>query len=134
MLQYSARNSPVVFTIYWSHDGVSYPDKWWVDFGAVVLSWWIGALKRLLLGSVEERLSFMDGPLALTVRREGNTLNVTAPEFSSNWITSISEIVSEITNASTLVCSKLNELGISNDEGLEQGVHSLYLLNTKISG
>ena len=121
--KYVKRGSHPVFSIYWTQDQIAYPEERWLDFGSVVLSWWLVAAKSLLEGATEAEFSFMDGPFQLQSRRIGSLLYITAGPQS--WQTSIETFVSELLRAVTEVKRKFAELGISDKEGLQIGARDL---------
>lgn len=56
---------------------VFFPDRVWNDFVAVVLSWWLEALDRVLHSSGQPQIcAFMDGPLQFEIQ----------PDVADQWI------------------------------------------------
>lgn len=70
MRRYVDRGAPPLLGIWFEEGGESYPEEGWLDFGAVILLWWVSAILRLFGGSREEDLVFMDGPFRVRVRRD----------------------------------------------------------------
>ena len=123
--KYVKRGSRPLFGIYWTQDQIAFPEEKWLDFGSVVLGWWLVAAKSLLEGATEAELSFMDGPFQMQVRRIGNLLYVSADEQSWKWQIPIEIFVSELLRAVIDVKRKFAELGISDKEGLQVGARDL---------
>ncbi len=123
--RYVDRGSNPIFTIYWTQDGVAYPADQWLDFGSVILSWWLAAAKSLLEGAVEAELDFMDGPFRLKASRAGNLLYVSADDQSWHWRPTMEAFAAELLRAANQVLRKFNDLGISDQEGLQIGSQHL---------
>lgn len=61
-------------------DGYRFPEQGWNDFVVIVLCWWLSSLKRLVCSnSDEEEFRFMDGPLAIKIKRRSD--NFVSMEF-----------------------------------------------------
>ncbi len=123
--KYVGRGRSPIFTIYWTQDGVAYPEEQWLDFGSVLLSWWLVAAKSLLDGATEAELPFMDGPFRLKVRRIGNLLHVSADDQPWQWRTPLKTFVAELLKATSQVQQKSLDLGVPDREGLQVGVEQL---------
>lgn len=130
--KYVKRGSSPIFTIYWIQDQVAYPENQWLDFGSVILSWWLVAAKSLLEGATEAELPFMDGPYCLEVRRFGNQLYVSANDQSWQWRTPIENFVEELLRATREVLRKFDELSVSDKEGLQAGVQHLNIARSEV--
>jgi hypothetical protein len=130
MRAYAARGSSPNFTIYWWHNGTSFPGPGWVDFGVAILGWWLVAAERLLRGSPKERFLFMDGPYELQVRQEHNLLHVSSPDLPEPWTAPLWQFIGEIIRAAESVSNELKRLGIAELErrGLDKGVKDLRAL------
>ncbi len=128
MKRYTERQSSPLFTIYWTHEGAAYPEEQWLDFGSVLLSWWLMAAKSLLEGAAEADLSFMDGPFSLQARSLGNMLSVTASDQSWRWSVPIDVFVAEILRAADKVQQKFTQLGIPDRDGLKIGAQQLKIV------
>jgi hypothetical protein len=50
-----------------------FPGPGWSDFVAIVLGWWLEALRTLIRGEPSAELRFMDGPYLMYLTREGLT-------------------------------------------------------------
>lgn len=119
--KYQARGANPVFSIYWEHNGVTYPEVGWIDFGSIILSWWLVAATSLLNGSRAEEFLFMDGPYQLDVRAINDVYHISGSGSNLDWRIPRETLVRELLVATQHVSAKLRELGISDDAGLEQG-------------
>lgn len=124
MRQYAARGASPIFDIHWSCDGETYPSHDWIDFGAVILGWWIVAGERLLRGSKEERFLFMDGPYELRARRQDSSLQISATYQPLLWTVPLQELMVELIRAADTVSQELLRLGIAEQDrrSLDYGV------------
>lgn len=50
-------------------NGRPFPMHQWNDFAVVVMSWWAGAILRLVRGSISETVDFMDGPYTVEITK-----------------------------------------------------------------
>jgi len=123
--RYMERGRSPVFTIYWTQDQVAYPEDGWMDFGSVILSWWLVAAKSLLGGMAEADLPFMDGPFRLKAHLIGNLLYVSADDQSWQWHIPMVAFVNELLKGANQVQRKFDELGVFDEEGLQDGARSL---------
>ncbi len=119
------RGSNPLFTIYWKRGEAAYPEEQWLDFGSVIIGWWLVAAKSLLEGAVEAELLFMDGPYRVKARRVGTMVHFSADKETWVWRTPIDTFVSELLNAAEKVQQKLVGLGVSDQESLRTGARSL---------
>lgn len=98
LLRYNRRGSPLYFTIYWQNNLQYYPQKGWMDFGCVIMSWWTRAVERVSKDGAEQIFSFMDGPYELTARpSRAGTCVLAGGEFHIECTTS--DIIRELENA-----------------------------------
>ena len=125
MEKYVRRGSSPLFTIYWQQGEAAYPEEQWLDFGSVILGWWLVAAKSLLEGVAEVKLSFMDSPFHLNVRRDGNLLYVSSDDLAWQCRTPIEAFVFELVAAANLVQQKFAELNVPDAEGLQEGIERL---------
>ena len=123
--KYVNRGASPIFTIYWAQDQIAYPEDQWLDFGSVVLSWWLVAAKSLLTGASEAEFAFMDGPFQLQAQRVGNMLYISADEQSVRWQISIEAFVTELLKAAYEVKRKFADMSIPDEEGLQVGARDL---------
>ena len=123
--RYVRRGGNPLFTIYWKQGGAAYPEEQWLDFGSVIIGWWLVAAKSLLDGAVEAEFPFMDGPYRLKAHRFGNVVHFSADKEAWVWRTPIDTLVSELLNAAEKVQQKLSGLGVSDQESLRVGTRSL---------
>ena len=123
--KYVRRGSNPLFAIYWKQGETTYPEEQWVDFGSVVLGWWLVAARLLVEGAPEAEFLFMDGPYRLNARRFGNQLHFSAEGEAWLWRVSTETFVSELLEAAAEVKRKFSELGISDKGGLQVGAGKL---------
>jgi hypothetical protein len=116
--EYEDRGSSSFFTIFWQHTQESYPTDSWMDFGAILLGWWIVATLKLLRGERHQDLVFMDGPyrLSLELGDDGSTITCTAPNSTIRWITSLDELANEVRSSALAVIRQLEQFGIDQKE------------------
>lgn len=107
------------------HDDESYPDDYWLDFGSIVLGWWIVSATKLLSGEGYQQFPFMDGPFGLTVRHSGDLLYITGKQLEKEWMVPLHTFITEIIQASETVIEKLTSLNISDNENLVGGISIL---------
>ena len=127
MRRYYDRGAPLLFYIHWIHGHIAYPSKDWMDFGVVIVDWWLAAAKRLLEGATEEELPFMDGPYRMFLRREANMLRVLTKDAPGDWTVPTEEFIDELMGAAATIGVELARLGISQDDqkGLQKGTADL---------
>ena len=123
--KYVERGSSPLFTIYWTHEGMAYPEDQWMDFGSVILSWWLVAARSLLESAAKADFLFMDGPYCLEIRRVNDRVYVSAEDSSVQWQISTEDFAAELLRVADTIQKKFAELGISDKEGLEIGVQKL---------
>jgi hypothetical protein len=114
--RYESRGSDPLIEIHWRESGMDYPSPDWLDFGLVLLDCWFGAADRLLHGASEEDLVFMDGPYALTVRREGGLLRVCGRGITERWTVSLAALVAEILRGAETAVAELARLGVAEKQ------------------
>lgn len=116
--KYEQRSSPLLFEIAWEHEGLFYPEEAWSDFGCVILGWWFRSVINLLQGSGEEKLSFMDGPYSMRVKREGSSslLSVAPEGLNAIWPTDLHKISEEMLRAANEVSRTLAHLGVGKSD------------------
>jgi hypothetical protein len=87
-----------------------------MDFGVVILDWWIVAAHRLLNGSTKEDFQFMDGPYCISIRAEDNFVFLSSKGVSDDWTASLEELISELLGGARLVTAELARLNIAHRE------------------
>ena len=122
--RYVRRGGNPLFTIYWKQGGAAYPEEQWLDFGSVIIGWWLIAAKSLLDGAEEAEFPFMDGPYRMKAHRLGNMVHFSADKEVWMWRTPISTFMAELLNAADTVQQKLAVLG-SDQESLQTGTRLL---------
>lgn len=125
MSRYHRRGASPFFTIYWTHSQEAYPNEDWLDFGSVIIGWWLIAATSLLHGALEEEFLFMDGPYALAVRPFGNQYHISMQGRSELWKVERTSFMNELLSAANQTVAKLNELQIPDKEGLQIGIREL---------
>ncbi len=123
--KYVRRGSNPLFTIYWQQGEAAYPEEQWLDFGSVIIGWWLVAAKSLLEGAVEAELPFMDGPYRIKAHRIGTMVHFSADKEAWVWRMPIDAFVAELLRAADKVQQKLVNLGVSDEESLRAGTRSL---------
>lgn len=114
LLEYHKRGSPVVFGISWEHQGIYYPSSNWIDFGGVILAWWLGVIWQMQKGNHEGTFQFMDGPYSIKAKHylgEG-IVELFPSGVNFIWKVSFNQIMEEVSEAANRVCQELKELGI----------------------
>ncbi|MBV9850962.1 MAG: hypothetical protein JO250_14925 [Armatimonadetes bacterium] len=125
MRDYDRRGASPFFTIYWMHSQAAYPEEGWMDFGAVVLGWWLVTAKQITEGAQEGELTFMDGPFRMKIWSVGDDLSVSAADLDQPWQVAQETFVNELLAGAKRVQRKLQELGLADREGLKVGVTRL---------
>ncbi len=123
--KYARRGSNPLFTIYWKQGDAAYPEEQWLDFGSVIIGWWLVAAKLLLEGAIQAEFPFMDGPYRLKAHRTDNMVHFSADKEAWVWRTPIDTFVTELLDAADKVQQKLVDLGISDQESLQAGIRLL---------
>jgi hypothetical protein len=123
--KYAERGQSPIFTIYWTEGEAAYPAERWLDFGSVVLSWWLVAAKSLLEGATEAEFSFMDGPYCLRASRIVDLLYFSVDDQSWQGRIPVEVFAAELVKAARQVQNKLAKLNISDKEGLHVGIQHL---------
>ncbi len=122
MRKYHGRGASPLFAIYWTDGAQAYPEEGWLDFGSVVLSWWLVATQQLLAGTSAVEFMFMDGPFELNVLPINNLARVTSIESDISWKMPTTTFVREILQAAERTANKLAELEIPDETGLAVGI------------
>jgi hypothetical protein len=121
------KKTSVPFGISFYYDNIYYPAKYWEDFGEVLLSWWIGALIRLLRGTEEDEFLFMDGSysIKLCYRKKDRIVKLRPIGLDCVWEVSIHQLIDLIISAANSVSKELKIRNIEEKEGLEKCVSLL---------
>lgn len=99
------------FWISWRIDGVSYPSATWIDFGTVILNWWVQVCERLADGATFGKLMFMDGPYEIAVIRTADGKLILRPQGETRvWTVSLLDLVDALTDAMATVITFLEPL------------------------
>ena len=117
--------SPHFFTIYWTSGQDAYPEEAWMDFGEVVLSWWLVTARQLVDGAQGGDLFFMDGPFRLRLSAVGDKITVSAADLDRPWRVTLDDLVLELLTGAKCIQSRLEEQGLADKEGLQAGVIQL---------
>ena len=126
LLKYEKRGKSPIFKIFWEINGEFYPEEEWVDNGSIILSWWLVALEKILEGSKNEDLVFMEGPyrLKLRVNHKERTITVGTGKQPNILESQIDAVVGEVLGAARTTISKFEELNIAqaDREDLMEGI------------
>lgn len=118
LIRRSKKDGPLDFIIYFEHDGATYPDALWYDFGVVILTWWLGAASGLANGGSSAVFNFVEGPYALVMNLHGaeSMLVVILQGRNDHWLTTLGEVIQSLIRVSEEVIAKLNQLNIGGSE------------------
>lgn len=125
--EYVARDAKPIFTIYWEHEGRAYPADDWIDFGTVILDWWLIHAESLIRDGTPARLDFMDGPYCLHITRFGQVLRIEAEIHEFVWECTLQEFIKSMRTATWSVIRRLDDLGLEEHDRywLEHGLRKL---------
>lgn len=125
--RYAKRGSPAFFDFRVESNNGSYPDEHWMDFGAVVVGWWIMAALRMRSGSNEEQFLFMDGPHLLTARRRDLIVDFMATDSDFAISVLFEDFVAELKKSAKEIADTLSDSSEFPDEvnSLKKGVKLL---------
>jgi len=127
--EYEKRGSSKLFGIWWTFGRTAYPEEGWLDFGAVILGWWIVALMKLLAGEPRVELLFMDGPFALSVQRQpnGKEVLVTTKDGEASGIYRYSDLAQAVLRAANATCREFlaANVAVAERAALEADMHAL---------
>lgn len=106
------------FEIYWEHDGLFYPMEHWVDFGCILVGWWVSTVIKLLRGNSEGSFAFMDGPYSLLAKLDQNTQTLSLQPRGMNitWEMNFTELLVALSQAVSLIHEKLIEREVSEED------------------
>jgi len=113
--------SPLAY-MHWDFDGLAYPAMDWMDFAAIVLSWWLVKSRNLILGSCAEEFPFMDGPFSILANADGENLVL---RFRGNDVVisvGMRPFVESIVAASELLSQEMRNRQIADAQSLAVGV------------
>lgn len=129
MVRRAQRGTPLVFGIALEHEGGFFPSEDWVDFGAVLLAWWLAAGARLSASGGTEELQFMDGPYSVRVERPAgtDTVRLSAAAAALEWQLPFADFIGALTQAAEEVRRELARLDIAPEDqaSLEYGLRCL---------
>jgi hypothetical protein len=114
MREYVARGAQPLFEIAWVHEDVFYPERSWMDFGGVLLGWWLNSLNQLLSGADEVGFYFMEGPYSLIARhraRDG-TVHLVPEGCNVTWLVKTEDLAEAILQAAHEVSNKFDQMQI----------------------
>lgn len=91
----------LLFYIYWEHNSVCYPSDNWLDFGYIILGWWVTNIIKLQEGADEGKFSFMDGPYSIGIKlyREIGIVELSPEKIDIVWKVSFVEVIQKILQA-----------------------------------
>jgi hypothetical protein len=104
----------LLFPILWEHAGDVYPRKDWIDFGCIIIGWWVTTVVKFLRGHDEGSFSFMDGPYALLAKFDRQTRIVTLhlQGTDKTWYVNIIEIMEALSQNIDIVYEKFEQEGV----------------------
>jgi hypothetical protein len=123
------RGSSAFFYIEVLLNGRSFPSPGWMDFGDVILGWWIMACVQLFEGERETTFSFMDGPfrLRLVKQPDDRELIYYTQDEDLLGVTSIDSAARAVRDAACRVIEHFAALGVqeTGQKNLSIGVEKL---------
>lgn len=132
MRRYDSRGSELLFNICWVHEKLAYPSEDWLDFGGVIMGWWLVAAVNLLKGEPTERFVFMDGPYAFDAKwLDINSLTITFCNSEHHWTVPANQFFQELIQGATIICKEFIRIGtggetrLSIEKGLDELKHLL---------
>lgn len=125
MREYTERGRSPLITLYVEHGGFAYPETDWIDFGCIVLSWWLVAMIELYQNRHEIVLRFMDGPYGLHLVRRSVHVCISTIDDKVIGEATLMDLSNTIITAALETLAKLEELGLPDNSGLQQGVEAL---------
>jgi hypothetical protein len=135
LAKYKKRGAPPLFGIAWKCEGVFYPSDDWLDFGAVILSWWLVSAHRLLKGKDEDEFVFMDGPYSIKIKycRQADFVQLNPSGLDMTWEVPFYQLAQELIRAANQVCRELIRTGAGARErtALEKGIADLRVALSK---
>lgn len=116
--EYEKRNSSPFFKIVIEQEGQFYPSKNWMDFGAVILNWWIDGLLHLLNSGRCQEFLFMEGNYEIKIRhrRSSKMMELQPLGIETIWKISPEAIAESVLQAAETVIKKLAQLDIGKRE------------------
>lgn len=127
--KYEHRGASLIFNITWEHDGVYYPSKNWIDFGVVVIGWWIGVINQLGQESNKSEFLFMDGPYSIEIKfdKKQGVVTLVPKGLDVVWIVSFSQLVGELISAAKRIYEEFNRIGVGKTDqiSLQKGIKLL---------
>lgn len=126
--------------IFFSFDGQFFPEYNWNDFVEIILNWWCeGLLSIYNLGENQCKLTFMDGPVNITVFNESDRLRLECynglTSSKTLYYVDKNKFLNEIIRAINFVIRSALESGIKTTETicLEKNITLLLNANRKIN-
>jgi hypothetical protein len=109
LTKWDRRRDVLLFRIAWRCDNIYYPQENWIDFGLVILGWWLGIADRLWQGIQEEDFFFMDGPYSIkAIQHQAEDVVELIPRgLDVTCRTSLAQLSDELIHAANEVCSVL---------------------------
>ena len=133
--RYAARQAPLLFSISIADANSHYPEEAWMDFGCVILGWWITACLNLINGSKEETMRFMDGPYALIALVRASTLTLRSSEGPAfEVVTTLADFQRVLGAAANRVLRHVVRLGLRGDDVVELEVGLRKLRDARARG
>jgi hypothetical protein len=118
--RYVERGDEPLMTIFWSNGRWAYPGDGWMDFGSVIIYWWIVAISRMQSGVADAcDLPFMDGSFRLRVHRVGDcdSVRVSDPTGEVQTVTTLDALAGAVADAAVEMFAQLQQHGVELDYG-----------------
>lgn len=126
---YDSRGANAFFGLRIKFDETCFPDQKWMDFGGVVLGWWMFQYVRLRNDEVDVSFSFMDGPFRLNLSRSNDDVTFTLPSGEVVGKALMPEIEESLRSAGRRVIDHLSRRNVD-----EAGCKSLSLGIARMDG
>jgi hypothetical protein len=119
LLRYDKRGALLPCKLFYlEHDGECFPDRYWPDFGPILLGMWAESALNLLEGSTDAKLPFMEGPVFLLAHRDAEEIALTAHDERLTWRMPLGDFASMLLTAIKEVLQTLESLNIVDRLGL----------------
>jgi hypothetical protein len=121
---YVERGASPLMYIHWDFGHMQYPSDDWMDFGAVIVPWWLVNSHDMILGSEGARFSFMDGPYSIVAKRDDSQLRLSFRGQPDIVAVAVLPFIDSLLTAARALCRELDRRGINNGR-IDFGVQEL---------